>query len=89
MHCSDRLQAYGFRYYFTLLLGVLFTFPSRYLYTIGHQRVFSLGGWFLQIPTDFHLFRGTWERLSESYIVLAYRIFTFCDTPFQAFQLTL
>ena len=27
---SDRLQAYSFRYYFTLLAGVLFTFPSRY-----------------------------------------------------------
>src|SRR5690625_1365361 len=27
---SDRLYAHGFRYYFTRLLGVLFTFPSRY-----------------------------------------------------------
>ena len=27
---SDRLQAHGFRNYFTLLLEVLFTFPSRY-----------------------------------------------------------
>ena len=25
--------------------GVLFTFPSRYSFTIGHGRVFSLGGW--------------------------------------------
>ena len=26
-------------------LGVLFTFPSRYWFAIGHRRVFSLGGW--------------------------------------------
>ena len=44
-------------------LGVLFTFPSRYLFTIGHQRVFSLTRWFWQIPTDFHSFRGTWDTL--------------------------
>src|ERR1041384_1461129 len=25
--------------------GVLFTFPSRYSFTIGRGRVFSLGGW--------------------------------------------
>ena len=24
---------------------MLFTFPSRYSFTIGHTRVFSLGGW--------------------------------------------
>ena len=46
---------------------MLFTFPSRYLFTIGHQRVFSLARWFSQFPTDFHLFRGTWERSPESH----------------------
>ena len=50
---------------------------------------FSLRGWFLRIPTDFHLFRGTWERLPESQTVFAYRIFTFYDSLFQAIQLTL
>ncbi len=29
----------------SLPLGVLFTFPSRYWFAIGHRRVFSLGGW--------------------------------------------
>ncbi len=29
------LVAYGFRNYFTPLTGVLFTFPSRYWFTIG------------------------------------------------------
>eukprot|EP00829_Urostomides_striatus_P016541 TRINITY_DN5483_c0_g1_i4.p2 TRINITY_DN5483_c0_g1~~TRINITY_DN5483_c0_g1_i4.p2 ORF type:complete len:243 (-),score=-90.52 TRINITY_DN5483_c0_g1_i4:483-1211(-) len=32
----DRLQAAGFRFYFTPLTGVLFAFPSRYWFTIGH-----------------------------------------------------
>ena len=26
-------------------LGVLFTFPSQYCFSIGHQLVFRLGGW--------------------------------------------
>ena len=38
------MYAHGFRFYFTPLTGVLFTFPSRYWFTIGRQRVFSLGG---------------------------------------------
>ena len=32
--------------------GVLFTFPSRYLCTIGRGRVFSLGGWSPQIQPE-------------------------------------
>jgi hypothetical protein len=40
-------------------LGVLFTFPSRYLCTIGHLGVFSLGGWSPQIPTGFLVSRST------------------------------
>ena len=42
---SDRLRAHGFRFSFTPLLGVLFTFPSRYLCAIGLPGVLSLGGW--------------------------------------------
>ena len=34
-----------FQVLLTPLTGVLFTFPSRYWFTIGHLRVFSLGGW--------------------------------------------
>ena len=40
-------------------LGVLFTFPSRYLSTIGRQVVLSLGGWSPQIPPGFHVSEGT------------------------------
>ena len=50
---SDRLQAHGFRYCFTPLLAVLFTFPSRYLYTIGLPGVLSLGGWCRRFRTGF------------------------------------
>jgi hypothetical protein len=32
------------------------------LFTIGHQVVFSLAKWFPQLPTEFHVLRGTWER---------------------------
>ena len=48
---SDRLWAHGFRVSFTPLLGVLFTFPSRYLCAIGLPGVLSLGGWCRQIRT--------------------------------------
>jgi hypothetical protein len=32
--------------------GVLFTFPSQYCSTIGHQVVFRLGGWSPHFPSD-------------------------------------
>ena len=39
------MPAHGFRFSFTPLPGVLFTFPSRYLSPIGLPVVLSLGGW--------------------------------------------
>ena len=39
--------------------GVLFTFPSRYWFTIGHEGVFSLGGWSPRIRAGFHVSRAT------------------------------
>src|SRR5205814_7205263 len=50
---SDCLYAHGFRYYFTPLAGVLFTFPSRYWFTIGQKRVFSLAEWSPRIQAGF------------------------------------
>ena len=50
-----------FQVCFTPLTAVLFAFPSRYLFTIGHQGVFSLGGWSPQIRTEFHVLRPTWD----------------------------
>ena len=49
----------GFQVLFHSPPGVLFTFPSRYCSTIGHQLVFSLGRWSSLLPTGFHVPRGT------------------------------
>ena len=38
---------------------MLFTFPSRYLFTIGRTRVLRLGGWSPHVQTEFHVFRLT------------------------------
>ena len=48
-----------FQVCFTPLIGVLFTFPSRYLFTIGRLGVLSLGGWSPHVQTEFHVFRPT------------------------------
>ncbi len=40
---------------------MLFTFPSRYLFTIGRQLVFRLTAWSPQIHTKFHVHRVTQE----------------------------
>src|ERR1041385_3536738 len=58
---SDTLYAWGCRYYFTPLAGVLFTFPSRYSFTIGCQGVFSLIRWSGRIHAEFHVHRITWD----------------------------
>ena len=39
--------------------GVLFTFPSRYCFSIGHQVVFRLGGWSPRVPCGFLVSAGT------------------------------
>ena len=67
--------------------GVLFTFPSRYLFAIGHERVFSLTRWFWRIRTEFHLLRTTWDTF-RSHFVFAYRTITFYGLAFQKIQLT-
>ena len=45
----------GFQVLFHSPPGVLFNFPSRYCFTIGHQLVFSLGRWSGLLPTGFHV----------------------------------
>ena len=39
--------------------GVLFTFPSRYCFAIGHTGVLSLTRWSSRIHTEFHVLRAT------------------------------
>ena len=56
--------------------GVLFTFPSQYCSTIGHQVVFRLGGWSPHLPIGFHVPDGTLDtvcrpslRLQDSHLL--------------------
>ena len=46
--------------------GVLFTFPSRYCSSIGHQVVFRLGWWSTLVPTGFHVSGGTLDTRCQS-----------------------
>ena len=66
--------------------GVLFTFPSRYLFAIGHERVFSLTRWSSQIPTGFHVSCGTWETF-VSQRAFAYGAVTRYGLTFQTVRL--
>ena len=63
-HFTRKLQRFvckRFQILFHSPCGVLFTFPSRYLFTIGHQGVFRLSGWSRQIHTRFHESGITWD----------------------------
>src|SRR5947209_11472331 len=53
-----------FQVLLTPLTGVLFTFPSRYWFTIGRQVVFRLTRWSSQIQAGLHVSRLTWELRS-------------------------
>ncbi len=44
VHPSVCLLVDDFSFYFTPLTGVLFTFPSRYLFTIGGKEYLALAG---------------------------------------------
>ena len=68
--------------------GVLFTFPSRYFFTIGYQVVFSLGRWSSQLPTRFHVSRGTLDH-SQNLPRFVYRTVTLYGLPFQAYSTTI
>ena len=58
----------GFQVLFHSPPGVLFTFPSRYYYTIGHQVVFSLMGWSPHIHTRFHVPRITLDTIMLTHL---------------------
>ncbi len=66
---------------------MLFTFPSRYLCTIGRSRVFSLGRWSSQFPTGFHGPHGTRETNSRRIRYFGYRAITVYGRPFQVVRL--
>src|SRR3954464_15410121 len=79
---SDCLWARGFRYYFTPLIGVLFTFPSRYLFTIGRQEYLALDGGPPSFP---HERPSTWYSggRSRRSLAFAYGAVTLYGLPFQ------
>ena len=58
----------GFQILFHSPPGVLFTFPSRYYSTIGHQVVFSLMGWSPHIHTRFHVPRITLDTIMLAHL---------------------
>ena len=77
------MQAHGFRFSFTPLPAVLFTFPSRYSSTIGLPGVLSLGGWCRRFRTGFLRPRptqGTGQVRDRS----AYGALTLSGAPSQA-----
>ena len=88
MHrASTACKPIGFRFYFTPLTGVLFNFPSRYLFTIGRLLVFSLRRWFSRILAWFHLSGNTWAGNKEGNELFAYETVTRLGWPFQTIRL--
>ena len=80
------LVSVWFQDLFTPLLGVLFTFPSRYWFTIGLSGVFSLTRWCWHIQTEFLRFRLTRLHLYKPF---DYRTITLFGYPFQNIHLNL
>ena len=65
----------GFQVLFHSPPGVLFTFPSQYCFSIGHQVVFRLGGWAPLILTGFLVSADTLDTANSSFN-FAYKTFT-------------
>ena len=72
----------GFQVLFHSPPGVLFNFPSRYYFTIGHQGVFSLIRWSGLLQTGFLVSRPTLDS-TRSYSHFAYWTFTLFGMLFQ------
>ena len=70
--------------------GLLFTFPSRYWFTIGGQKYLALPdspGWFLLAFTR-RAVLGIWNE-TQLQIVFSYEAFTLFDWPSQTIRLTI
>ena len=66
--------------------GVLFAFPSRYWFAIGHRIVFSLGGRAPRIQAGFHVSRSTWDSTGPAQ-GFGYGALTLCGSFFQKIRL--
>ena len=76
------LVSTGFQVLFHSPPGVLFTFPSRYCFAIGHWVVFRLGGWAPRLHTKF-LVLGATLVPSRCMLYFVYGTFTLCGVSFQ------
>ena len=65
---------------------MLFTFPSRYLFTIGRQLVFSLTRWSAQFHAKFHVHRVT-QEIPRRASVFGYGPFTLSGAIFHSLHL--
>src|SRR3989337_375010 len=63
--------------------GVLFPWPSRYSFTIGHTRVFSLGGWSPQVHARLLGSGVTQELHYAGFMAFVYRAVTVFGASFQ------
>jgi hypothetical protein len=77
-----------FQVLLTPLTGVLFTFPSRYLSTIGLLVVFSLTRWSSQIQAGFHVSRLTWVPDQRLHLDFSYGTVTHYGPTFQTVRLS-
>ena len=68
---------------------MLFTFPSRYWFTIGRQRVFSLARWSSQIPTGFLVSRGTQVPVQRASMISPTGLSPSMADPFQSVRLSI
>ena len=69
-------------------LGVLFTFPSRYWFAIGHRRVFSLGGRSPLLRAGFLVSGATRDPHRAGGLLFAYGAFTLSRRPSHAVPLS-
>ncbi len=69
------------------LTGVLPIFRSRYSFTIGRQRVLSLGRWTSRIQTRFHV-TGFTRGHTRRRLIVAYGTVTRCGLAFHRVPLT-
>jgi len=75
-----------FQVHYPTLIGFLLIFRSRYLFAIGHQRVFSLAGWSPQIQTGFHV-AGPTQVSNKLSLPFTYGTFTVYGATFQTLWL--
>ena len=78
---SDCLLANSFRYYFTGSLTLLFTFPSRYSFTIGHNVYLALECGHPRFLPEFAVSESTQES-PRSNLGFVYTAFTFFGQVF-------